>query len=75
MNYKYTARTYPSSDGKNTITLHIYEPNGQPIKGVLQISHGMVDHVNRYLPLADYLTSRGFVVAGNDHLGHGMRAE
>ena len=39
--------------------------------GVVQIAHGMIDHIERFEGLALYLAERGFVVAGNDHLGHG----
>ena len=44
--------------------------DGSP-RAILQISHGMVEHIERYAPFAAYLCSLGFVVVGNDHLGHG----
>ncbi len=71
MNYTYSTIKYPSSDGKNTITAHIYAPEHNNIKGVIQLSHGMVDHILRYENLITYFTQRGYAVAGNDHLGHG----
>ncbi len=74
MKYVYSSFTYPSSDGKNTVTAHVYAPQNGNIKGVIQICHGMVDHVLRYENLAVYLTERGYVLAGNDHLGHGATA-
>ncbi len=40
-------------------------------KGVVQIAHGMVEHLGRYDDLAKYLNSKGFIVAGTDHRGHG----
>ena len=45
-------------------------PEGE-VKAVLQISHGMVEFVERYDLFAQYLAERGVLVVGNDHLGHG----
>ncbi|MBO5352594.1 MAG: alpha/beta hydrolase [Lachnospiraceae bacterium] len=47
-----------------------WQPEGAP-KEVLQISHGVTEHMLRYEELAEYFTRQGFVVVGNDHLGHG----
>lgn len=74
MNYVLTHVTFPSTDGKNTVHGAIYEPVGTEIKGIVQLSHGMLDYVGRYGALAEYLTSRGYVFAGSDHLGHGSTA-
>jgi len=41
------------------------------VKAVLQIAHGMAEYMDRYEPFAAYLTDQGFLVTGNDHLGHG----
>lgn len=43
-----------------------------PPKAVVQIAHGIAEHILRYEPLAEYLTDNGFAVTGNDHLGHGF---
>lgn len=40
-------------------------------KAVLQITHGMTEHIGRYDALAEALTSRGIAVAGFDLRGHG----
>ncbi len=71
MNYIHRDITFPSSDGRNTIHAELFVPSDKEIRGVVQISHGMVDYVGRYAVLAEALTAEGFVVAGNDHLGHG----
>lgn len=42
------------------------------IKGVVQISHGVTEHMGRYEEIANFLTKHGYVVIGNDHIGHGM---
>ena len=71
MSYTLKEISYPSSDKKNTIHAELYLPDGVEIRGVLQISHGMIDYVARYEGMADFLASEGYVLAGNDHLGHG----
>ena len=74
MNYNYQEISFPSSDGKNTVRGYIYTPKNVTARGVVQLSHGMIDYVGRYEALADYLTSKGYIFAGNDHLGHGATA-
>lgn len=41
-------------------------------RAVLQISHGMIEHIERYEPFALFLNDHGITVYGHDHLGHGM---
>ena len=48
-----------------------WEPDGGEPKGILQISHGMVEYVERYGKFAEFMVQQGFLVVGNDHLGHG----
>lgn len=43
-----------------------------PPKLILQLSHGMVEHIGRYDAFATYLTDYGITVYGNDHRGHGQ---
>lgn len=74
MSYIYKEISFPSSDGKNTVHAELYIPEGGEVRGVVQLSHGMIDYVGRYKGLAEYLTERGFVFAGGDHLGHGATA-
>ena len=74
MNYNFTEITFPSSDGKNQVYAEIYTPKNRSSVGIVQISHGMIDHIGRYRELADHLTGEGFIVAGNHHLGHGKTA-
>lgn len=40
-------------------------------KAILQLSHGMVEHINRYDDFASFLVEKGIIVYGNDHRGHG----
>ena len=41
---------------------------------IVQISHGMMEHANRYGQFAEYLVNNGYVVYANDHPGHGESA-
>lgn len=43
---------------------------GEP-RGIIQIIHGMEEYVERYEDFASFMTSNGFIVTGEDHLGHG----
>jgi alpha-beta hydrolase superfamily lysophospholipase len=45
------------------------------LRGVVQIAHGLGEHIGRYAELADLLTRAGLVVFGNDHRGHGRTAQ
>lgn len=65
--------SYPSCDGVHTIHAVQWLPEGEP-RGVIQIVHGVAEYVERYAPLAHYLAERGYVVCGEDHLGHGHTA-
>lgn len=62
---------FESRDGKTQIHAIRYTPDDGEIKGVFQIIHGMSEHFSRYEDIAEFLTSKGFVVTGDDHLGHG----
>ncbi len=62
---------FKSADGKNDVAYYIYSVEGVMPKAILQISHGMQEYVGRYEDLAYYLAKNGYVVCGNDHLGHG----
>lgn len=64
----------PSNDGKNKLHVVVWEPETE-IKAILQISHGMIEYIERYEEFANFLNSYGILVLGNDHLGHGHTAE
>ena len=77
---------YPSADGKTAIRALLWEPDAaeQPegsetpeglrysdVRGIVQVVHGMSEHVVRYAHFAKFLVESGFVVCANDHVGHG----
>jgi alpha-beta hydrolase superfamily lysophospholipase len=67
-----TRFTFASGD-ETAISAVRWNPDGAP-RGIVQLTHGMGEHIERYEPLADILTEAGFVVAGQDHRGHGATA-
>ena len=74
-----TTISYPSHDNASTIRALVWEPDdaARPDfspRAVVQIVHGMSEHVERYAPFAEFLVGRGFVVCANDHVGHGKTA-
>ena len=46
----------------------------KPVRGVVQIAHGMGEHFGRYVGLIEVLVSEGVTVYANDHRGHGRTA-
>lgn len=60
-----------SKDGKTTIHAVKWIPDTGEYRAILQITHGMIEYIERYRPFADYMTEHGFMVVGHDHLGHG----
>jgi len=66
---------YGSADNESTIHARIWTPEADvPKKGIVQIVHGMSEHILRYKEFAEFLAGQGYVVCGNDHLGHGKSA-
>jgi alpha-beta hydrolase superfamily lysophospholipase len=48
--------------------------NRHPTRGIIQIAHGMGEHIGRYQNIIEELVHAGVVVYGNDHRGHGRTA-
>ena len=65
---------YRSSTGNCNIRARILTPDAEP-KGVVQIAHGIAEHIERYDSFMRFLAENGYVAVGNDHLGHGKSAE
>ena len=47
------------------------KPDTQP-SAILQMAHGMAEHVERYDEFAKFLNEQNIFVIGNDHRGHGQ---
>lgn len=71
MNIKCTQNMFKSANGTAGITYYILQPEGVELRGIIQLSHGMCEYFSRYTTFAKYLCGLGFIVCGNDHLGHG----
>lgn len=56
--------------------IHIvkFSPDTTPIAHI-HLLHGMEEHIGRYDDFATFLMTKGFVVTGHDHRGHGLTAE
>lgn len=68
---------FPSADGVSKVRVKAWgrfseEPGS--LRGIVQIVHGMSEHVDRYDEFAAYLVDRGYAVVANDHIGHGKTA-
>jgi len=66
--------TFNTSDDIQVFTYSWMPDGGLPVKGVVQIAHGMAEHAARYERFAEALTTAGFAVFANDHRGHGKTA-
>lgn len=66
-----TEAYFNSSDSIHKIRTLIWKEDELTPIGVVQLAHGMAEHIGRYDDFARFLASNGFVVCGNDHLGHG----
>ena len=61
-----------STEAEATINVVTFEPdNKDDIIGIIQVVHGMTEYIERYTEFAKYFTEQGFVVIGNDIIGHG----
>ncbi len=64
-----------SADGKTDIQYKEWRNSEKAPKAILQIAHGMAEYIERYDDFAKFMVKNGFVVFGNDHLGHGDTAK
>lgn len=65
---------FNSSTGVDRIHCMIWENDEVEKKGVIQLAHGVSEHIGRYDDFAKFLADNGYIVCGNDHLGHGLSA-
>lgn len=66
--------SFKAKDGTEVFASKWIMENEAKPKAVIQISHGMAEHVLRYQEFAKALLEEGYVVYGNDHRGHGRTA-
>lgn len=63
-----------SASGRGAVRGWIYEP-GVEARGVIQICHGMLEHMGRYHEFMHFLAENGYVACGIDQIGHGHSAQ
>ena len=59
-----------AGDSGTNLPACLWRPDGE-VKAVLQVTHGMTEHIGRYETFAEYLCPMGIAVAGFDLRGHG----
>lgn len=67
----FTDFTFRSSTARNTIHARKCIPDSAP-RAIVQIVHGIAEHINRYDDFMNFLTENGILAVGDDHLGHGQ---
>ncbi|MDT3843069.1 MAG: alpha/beta fold hydrolase [Bacillota bacterium] len=64
---------FPSFNERDTVYGWIYVPAAEP-KGIVQLIHGFGEHSRRYLHMISTFVEEGYIVAADDHVGHGKTA-
>ncbi len=62
-----------SYNGRDTVYGWIYVPACEP-EGIIQLVHGFGEHSRRYLHMITSFMEAGYIVAADDHVGHGKTA-
>lgn len=62
---------FESRDNHSQIHAVRWMPTIENPRCIVQIVHGMAEYVERYQEFARFMTERGILVTGEDHLGHG----
>ncbi len=67
----FTKECFPLTSFQDGLPLDVLTLIPENPRAVLQISHGMCEHKERYLPFMEYMAKAGFVCIIHDHRGHG----
>lgn len=62
---------FPSADGATALYGRTWAPEHGAPKAVLQLVHGIAEHIGRYDRFARFMSDHGYLVCAEDHLGHG----
>ena len=65
--------SFASYNGRDEVQGWIYVPACKP-KGIVQVIHGFGEHSRRYLHMISAFLDAGYIVAADDHVGHGKTA-
>ncbi|WP_214483484.1 alpha/beta hydrolase [Bacillus sp. SM2101] len=66
--------TYSATDSEQIYAKKWIPELSEYRRGIVQIAHGMAEHIGRYDKFAQALVNEGYIVYGNDHRGHGQTA-
>ena len=66
---------FPSADGTTTLYGRTWAPEHGAPRAVLQLVHGIAEHIGRYDHFARFMSDHGYLVCAEDHLGHGNTPE
>lgn len=68
--------SFPAANGGHDIYACLwFDEDAQEYKAVVELIHGMEEHILRYQGFAVFLAQQGFVVCGHDLAGHGRSVE
>lgn len=62
--------SFASANGTNTVRGVVIRRQEPPYKAIVQISHGMTEHRERYEEFMNFLAENGYVAVAHDHIGH-----
>lgn len=65
--------SFKSFNKRDDVQGWIYVPAAKP-KGIVQVIHGFGEHSRRYLHMIVKFMDAGYIVAADDHVGHGKTA-
>lgn len=63
-------KSIPSNFDQLPLAMAIIHPHDTP-KAIIQFSHGMAEHKERYLDFMNHLAALGYICIIHDHRGHG----
>lgn len=67
----FSTDTFKTLDNQTIFYYQWFANKNKPLKGVVQISHGVGEHAGRYHSVAQSLQNEGYEVYANDHRIHG----
>lgn len=74
MSIKVEERTFDSTSGTDVVRYLKWSDTEAAPKAIALIAHGVCEHIDRFDGIAEHLVKAGYVVYGEDHVGHGKTA-
>lgn len=65
---------FASADGRSVVDARLWMPSSATPAAIVQLVHGMAEHIDRYADFARFLTEAGIGVCAENHIGHGATA-